>query len=265
MSARQLIVLVIAAIAAIGALLLIRGMSSGEETAAKGETIPGEQVLVAARDIPQGAALQPSDFNARLFPQDSINPQFVRAAQQQDYVGAVTRRPFITGEPIIMGAVIQPADRGLMAAQLPAGYRAVAIKIDAETAAGGYIHPNDRVDVILTTRRENAGGDPQVRTDVVLADVRVLALDDIVQPQSTTEGPERIEANVAVLELSAADARVLAQAEAMGDVSLSLRGVESETADMNAPSAQRGRGALDQAQDVVRVHSFGTVSDGASR
>jgi pilus assembly protein CpaB len=265
MSPRQWIVLIVAGIAALGALLLIRGMSTGEEKAATTEAIPGEQVLVASRDIPQGAALLPSDFNARLFPQDSINPQFVRAAQQQDYVGAVTRRAFITGEPIIQGSVIQPEGRGFLAAQLPPGYRAVAVKIDSETAVGGYIQPNDRVDVILTTRRDNAAGDPQVRTAIVLADVRVLALDESVETQSSGDAPERIEAGVAVLELSAADARILAAAEAMGDVTLSLRGVEAEAADVNAPSAQRGRDGLDQAQDVVRVHSFGTVSDGASR
>ena len=81
MSARQLIVLVVAAIAAVGALLLIRGMGArqAEQPAAEAEQIAGEQVLVAARDVPQGAALTPSDLAVALFPQSSVSPSFVRA------------------------------------------------------------------------------------------------------------------------------------------------------------------------------------------
>ena len=95
MSARQLIVLAVAAIAAIGALLIIRGMGGQRAEPASAQTIEsiaGEQVLVVTRDIPQGAALVPSDLAVRLFPQESVAPQFVRVSQQPaalaEYVGA---------------------------------------------------------------------------------------------------------------------------------------------------------------------------------
>jgi pilus assembly protein CpaB len=126
MSARQLIVLAIAAIAAIGALFLIRGMSANRAAPTAVEApIAGEQVLVAARNIPQGAALAPGDIAVRLFPQESVTSNFVRVSQQPsaqaEYVGAVTRRAFAAGEPITLNSVVQPEGRGFMAAQLEPG------------------------------------------------------------------------------------------------------------------------------------------------
>jgi pilus assembly protein CpaB len=138
MSARQLIVLVIAGIAAVAALLLIRGMGARNEAPQEeAEQISGEQILVAARDVPQGAALTPSDLAVALFPDRSVGASFVRLSQQPsaqaDFVGGVTRRAFAQGEPITMGAVVQPEGRGFLAAQLAPGYRAVAVEIDRNT------------------------------------------------------------------------------------------------------------------------------------
>ncbi|MGE0740570.1 MAG: Flp pilus assembly protein CpaB [Hyphomonadaceae bacterium] len=266
MSARQLIVLVIAAVAAIGALLLIRGMgSTAENTSAEAvEPIAGEQVLVAARDVPQGAALTPSDVAVALFPESSLAPSFIRLSQspsaQADFVGAVTRRAFAQGEPITLGSVVQPEGRGFLAAQLEPGFRAVALEIDAATAAGGFIQPNDRVDVIMTQKSQGEGGGEQIRSEIVLQDIRVLALGETTETQDEGEAPQRIEASVAVLELSQADARTLALADEMGDISLALRGVQVETVGMRGQS--RGNAGLSQQNGSVRVHAFGSVSGG---
>lgn len=262
MSARQLIVLVIAAIAAVGALLLIRGLGSNRaETAEATAPVIGEQVLIAARDIGQGAALTPSDIAIAAFPEQSISPAFVRLSAQPsaqaEYVGAVTRRAFARGEPITANSVVQPEGRGFMAAQLPPGFRAVAVEIERQTAAGGFIQPNDRVDVIVTHRVEE-GAQRQVRSEVVLQDVRVLAIGDKTATQTAGEAPEVIEAQVAVLEVSAADARALAMAVELGDVSLALRGVQAETVGMGQASGGAG-----QSSGAVRVHAFGAVAGGS--
>lgn len=265
MSARQLIVLVIAGIAAVAALLLIRGMGSREEAPAEeAEQISGEQILVAARDVPQGAALTPSDLAVALFPQRSVAPSFVRLSAQPsaqaDFVGAVTRRSFAQGEPITSGALVQPDGRGFMAAQLPPGYRAVAIEIEEQSAAGGFIQPNDHVDVIVTTRIQNReSGSEQVNSNIILEDVRVLALGDTTQTQTTGEAPQAIDAGVAVLELTAEDARTLALADELGGISLALRGVQVETVGMRGTSRSRGIG---QQSGAVLIHQYGAVSGG---
>ncbi len=266
MSARQLIVLVIAAIAAIGALFLIRGMGARNDAPSEAEaaTIAGEQVLVVARDVPQGAALTPSDLAVVLFPNDSIAPSFIRLSNQPsaqaDLVGAVTRRPFAQGEPITVGSVVQPDGRGFMAAQLAPGFRAVSIEIESQTAAGGYIQVNDRVDIIVTYTVENReGGGDQINSDIVLQDVRVLALGETTQPQTSGENPTVVQAGYAVLELSQEDARVLALADEMGEIDLALRGVQVDTVGMQTSNGRRpGQGS-----GSVRVHAFGTVSGGS--
>jgi pilus assembly protein CpaB len=229
-------------------------------------TIAGEQVLVAARDVAQGAALTPSDLAVVLFPTDSVAPSFVRLSQQPsaqaDLVGAVTRRSFAQGEPITLGAVVQPEGRGFMAAQLEPGYRAVAIEIDSNTAAGGFIQPNDHVDVIVTTRVQGGegGSGEQVNSNIVLEDVRVLALGESTATQTAGEAPAVIDASVAVLELSQEDARTLALADELGNLSLALRGVQVETVGMRASSSGRG---VSQQSGAVRIHQFGAVSGGS--
>ncbi|MEZ6022538.1 MAG: Flp pilus assembly protein CpaB [Hyphomonadaceae bacterium] len=263
MSARQLIVLAVAALAAIAALFVIRGMGGNSDApAAEAEQpIAGEQVLIAARDVQQGAALTPSDLAVAIFPEQSVHESFVRVSQQPsaqaDFVGAVTRRAFAAGEPITTGSVVQPEGRGFMAAQLQPGYRAVAIEVSAETAAGGFIQPNDHVDVIMTQTIDSNQGD-EVRSNIVLEDIRVLALGETTQTQASGEEPQVIQAGVAVLELTAEDARTLALADELGDVSLALRGVQVETVGMRAPS----NGGLSQAGGAVRVHAYGTVTGG---
>lgn len=263
MSARQLIVLVIAAVAAVGALFLIRGLGARNATPTVEAATPvdGEQVLVAARDVGQGAALKPGDLAVALFPRGSISPSFVQISRQPsaqaDFVGAVTRRAFVQGEPITVNSVVQPEGRGFLAAQLAPGYRAVAIEIASETAVGGYIQPNDRVDVIMT-RKFDEGPRERVESQIVLQDVRVLALGDKTNTQTSGEAPEIIDAEVAVLELSAEDARVLALADEMGDITLALRGVEADTVGM----VGRANPGVGQSSGGVRVHAYGVVSGG---
>ena len=262
MSARQLIVLAFAAIAAIVALVVIRGMGSrSAEPTAQAAPIAGEQVLVVARDVPQGAALTPSDLAVVTFPEEAVTPAFIRISQmpsaQTDFVGAVTRRAFAQGEPIVLNSVLQPEGRGFMAAILEPGYRAVAVEIAPEAAAGGFIQPNDRVDVIVTHEVEGEGGGEQIRSEIVLQDVRVLAIGDQTQTQTSGEAPAVLNASTAVLELTAEDARVLQMGREMGEVSLALRGVQAETVGLG----QSGRGVTQQS-GAVRIHAFGSVSGG---
>jgi pilus assembly protein CpaB len=262
MSARQLIVLALAALAAIGALFLIRAMGSREEPQVAAP-IEGEQILVASRDIPQGAALAPSDFRVVTMPESSVAPIFIsitkQPSAQADYVGAVTRRPISQGEPITTTAVIQPDGRGFMAAILEPGYRAVATEIDSTTAAGGFIQPNDRVDVIATYAVRGSGGSEEQRSETIIRDVRVLAIGDATQPQVAGDAPMRLDANVAVLELDTEAARILAMAQEMGEIDLALRGVQAETVGLN-----RGDASMGGPSGSVRVHGFGSV-EGANQ
>jgi pilus assembly protein CpaB len=200
-----------------------------------------------------------------LFPDSSVSPSFIRLSAQPsaqaEMVGAVTRRSFVQGEPITTVGVIQPEGRGFLAAQLEPGYRAVAIEVERETIVGGYIQPNDNVDVIVTSRMRNSeGGGDQVTSTIVLENIRVLALGDRTQTQTTGQQPEVIEANVAVLAMTAEEARTLAMAEELGTITLALRGVQLETVGMTAPRSRAE--ALSQNSRSVRIHAYGRVVGG---
>lgn len=268
MSPRQLIVLAVAFIAAIGALVVIRGMNASpperEEVAAP---IEGQQVLVVTRDVQQGASLTGGDLAWRLFPDASVGQQFIRQSQSPDapadLQGAVALRNFVAGEPVTEGTLVVPGDRGMFAAMVAPGYRAVSIEIDPENAAGGFIQPNDRVDVLSTVKIEvegASGSDEQARTVVVLADVRVLSIGGSVTRTANAEGPQASNDSVAVLELSPQDARILEAADSQGAISLALRGVAADLANMRVPSAAPGGASqTDGTGGGILVHAFGRV------
>lgn len=267
MSARQLIIIAVALIAAMGALFVIRGMSASQDApqAAQEAPIHGKHVLVYAHDVAQGSKLSSDDLAWRLFPDESVGAQFVKQEQTPDAVtqmtGGVTRRSAIAGEPVIASQIVMPDGRGFMAATLRPGYRAVSIEIETENAASGFIQPNDHVDVLVTrTSNEGEGAGAQAR--VVLEDVRVLALDEHTAPQNEGDAPSRVTASTALLELSQQDTVLLAAADRGGDISLALRPVEAETAGMRVPSAAPRGGAQSGAGGIL-IHAFGTA--GASR
>jgi pilus assembly protein CpaB len=272
MSVRQIIVLVVALIAAIGALIMVRGLGRKPESAQTTVAVSGPRVLVAAKDVALGVALQPSDLEWRLWTATALSPNFIEETEDpkalENYSGAVARMGLVAGEPIMEGRVVKPGAQGFMAAIVTPGYRAVSVPISEETAAGGFILPNDRVDVILTrkvTIAAGGGGDSteEVRSGIVLQDVRVLAIDKTFKADPAATEPTPIEGSVALLELSPRDSELLAMADEMGELALALRPVMPASATDKTGSQRRSTTALEQntTRNQVRVHAFGSASD----
>jgi len=111
-----------------------------------------------------------------------------------------------------------------MAAILPQGYRAVSTEISPETGAGGFILPNDRVDVLLTKRDKNPdgkGADVPV-SEVILSNIRVLAID---QAPKEKEGSSALVGRTVTLELKPEQTETLARSRQSGTLSLALRSI----------------------------------------
>lgn len=140
--------------------------------------------------------------------------------------GSIARAPFIAGEPIREQKLVKANGSGFMAAILPTGMRAVSTEISAETGAGGFILPNDRVDVILSKREKPQNPDAPatdlVTSQVILSNVRVLAID---QAPKEKEGQNAVLGKTATLEVTPDDAEILARARQSGTLSLSLRSI----------------------------------------
>ncbi len=234
MNPARIIVLVIAAIAALGVAFLVRNMTAG---APQGETVKtAEQapkttinVLVARKDIAIGKRVTPDDMGWQEWPQEALNPAFLTQEKQpkalESFAGAVARVNLAKGEPVTGRKLVNPGEAGFMAAVLAPGMRAVSFPISVETGAGGFILPNDRVDILLTEEIEvRDGGEMKGSHDArtILENVRVLAID-----QSYKQGKDEqiVIGSTATVELNRKDAELLAFAEASGNLSLALRSV----------------------------------------
>lgn len=171
-----------------------------------------------------------------------------------DYIGAVVREPILAGEPLVARKVVRAGDSGYMAAYLEPGMRAMAISVTVETAAGGFILPGDRVDVLLTREiKSNApdAGGPRYATATVMRNVKVLAID---QSTRAAEDEQAVVGATATLAVTGQDAEILALARSEGDLSLVLRSyADTAGPSGHVPGMMRGPAAAGGGS-TVRVY-----------
>jgi pilus assembly protein CpaB len=241
MKRARVIVLAIAFTAALGAAWVAKRVVSGPrqvETVEK--TVGATDVLVAANDINLGDSVRADDLKWQQWPVEGITPGLITRGAQPDaptsLSGAVARAPFIAGEPIKEQKLIKVSEGGVMAAILPSGMRAISTPIREETAAGGFILPNDRVDVILSHKIQ-VGSKEEPVSEAILRNIRVLAIGQEIENK---DGEKVATGKTATLELTPPQAEILALAQSMGDISLSLRSLADATPGQSEPAAKIG-------------------------
>jgi pilus assembly protein CpaB len=182
------------------------------------------EVLVAKSDLTRGQVIESSNIGWQTWPKDAANSNFIKESDQPnaiaDFVGAIVRVSMPAGDPVRSPDVVRAKGSGFMAAILPKGMRAAAIDISAETGAGGFILPDDHVDVLLTHRDRSAPGTDKFVSDTILRNVRVLAVDQTIDEKDKTKVAL---GRTATLELTEAQAETLAQSHQLGTISLTLR------------------------------------------
>jgi pilus assembly protein CpaB len=188
-------------------------------------------ILVAKSDIGLGQSVKPDDLQWQTWPAATASSSFISRASKADAIkeitGSIARAPFIAGEPIREQKLVRADGSGFMAAILPAGYRAISTEISPETGAGGFILPNDRVDVILTKRDKGPAGPDLPNAEVILSNIRVLAID---QAPKEKDGSSSLVGRTVTLELKPEQAETLARSRQSGTLTLALRSI----ADVNA-------------------------------
>jgi pilus assembly protein CpaB len=190
------------------------------------QQLPTVDVLVAKSDIGLGKTVTADDLLWQLWPATTASGSFLRRSERPDaaveIAGSIARSPFIAGEPIREPKLVKANGSGFMAAVLPTGMRAVSTEISPETGAGGFILPNDRVDVILSRREKSSGSGDIVRSEVILRSVRVLAIDQVPKEK---DGQNSVVGKTATLELKPEQAETLARSRQIGTLSLALRSI----------------------------------------
>ena len=252
MGAVRIGIIALAALAAILLAFMVRGMIAPKKPVPVAASVaapppkPMAQVLVAKRDLPVGTRLTAMDLAWQPWPMDALNPNFVtdgaaptpppqgaekvakkaaRATQDlvmasgpmQAFEGAMVKDAVARGEPITSRKVLRAGDSNYMAVVLLPGMRAMSVPINAETAAGGFILPGDRVDVLQSRPSPEGKG---FNTETLMRNLRVLAIDQ--KPEAEKDARARVGA-VAVLEVPAADTPILARGKAQGEMQLVLR------------------------------------------
>jgi pilus assembly protein CpaB len=224
MKRARVIVLAIALVAALGAAWIAERIVSAPRKVQQVErTVGAVDVLVAAKDINLGDSVGADDLKWQQWPSEGLATGLISKANDPDaptkLSGAIARAPFIAGEPIKEQKLIKVSEGGVMAAILPSGMRAISTPIREETAAGGFILPNDRVDVILS-HKMRVGNQEQPVSEAVLRNVRVLAIGQTLEQK----GDDKVATGkTATLELTPRQTETLALAQSMGEISLSLR------------------------------------------
>ena len=219
------------------------------------------QVLIAARNIGVGQRLTQSLVSWQDWPDGAVRPEYITSDVIPDaptqMIGTVARFEIFAGEPIREAKLVR-SDQGYMSAVLQKGMRAVSVAVTSVSGAGGYIVPNDRVDIVRTTRSTTGAG-----TQTILANIKVLAIGkrlgeagdsagnpDPEDPQSQIFGDE----DVATLELNPGQAETIIGAASEGKLTLVLRSV----ADF-APSENDG--FMQASNQPIRLIRFGVETN----
>jgi pilus assembly protein CpaB len=224
MDRSRIIVLAVAAVAAGAVALLARSLLGGgtpQTVAAPAPQVVMSEVLVAVGNLTPGAQLTAANVRWQDWPKTSVDPSFITQTTVPDInnfvKGTVVRAPMMAGEPLAVTKIVHGDASGYLAAQLMPGMRAVSVTISADTGAGGFILPNDRVDILCTQPQGTEAH--KFRTQTVLKDVRVLAVDQTYDSKDS----KTVVGRTATIELTPEQVELLERTKASGTLSLSLR------------------------------------------
>lgn len=232
MAASRLVILGVAVLAAAGAGYVAKRMMVPPEPQVVVEQQPATpavettDVLVVKGDVPMGAQLG-NRLEWLAWPSSGVDANFITRDDEADavekYRGSIARVSLYSGDPVRKSRLIGEG-QSFMSSILPHGHRAVAVQISADTSAGGFILPNDHVDVIMTRRSDTATSTSGFVTETILKNIRVLAIDQAIQEDE--EGRRVKVGETATLELTPQQAEIMTVAQQLADrLTLSLRAV----------------------------------------
>lgn len=255
----QLILIVVALVAAAGAGFMVMKMSNKPaqivENIVEAPSTPVKQVLIATEEIPMGTELTAQRLQWLEWPENGVREGFILQENDpealQKYALTIARISFLAGEPIREEKIVR-SDSGYLSAILPAGKRAVAVRVEAETSAGGFILPNDYVDVIMSFQNDKE----EWITETILENVRVLAIDQVIEEQN---GEKAKVGNTATLELTPEQTQIVSVSGRMSGnrLMLALRSVEDSGSGETAGASHLLSGENRRKRGSVRLIRFG--------
>jgi pilus assembly protein CpaB len=285
MDGRKIILLVgaliVAALTAVMARSLFSGSAAPVADAQVAPPVPtGPKVMVATKALPVGTIIGPDAVKFQPWPKELIENAYFVEGQNFDpkaVMGTVVRFAIPAGQPVSQGSLVKPGDRGFLAAALGAGMRAVTVPVNAQSSVAGFVFPGDRVDLILTQSVEGGGDGPALKaSETVLRNLRVLATDQKANKETDDKGNTVVNTfSTVTLEATPSIAEKIAVAQEVGNLSLSLRSIADNAADLEEaiasgavdvpegsdPAAEKAMIARVAARPIEGKASFSTGAD----
>ena len=227
--------LVIAVVTAVMAKNMFAG--AGAQQAAAAVVPVGPKVLVAKKALPVGTIIDADSFTFQPWPKELMQSAYYVDGQPdgdpKKLLGTVVRFPITAGQPVTRGSLVGPQDRGFLAAALGPGMRAITVPVNVSTGVAGFVFPGDHVDVVLTQQVEGGGDGPALKvSETIIRNVRVLATDQRISEKDKDGKTEVKTFSNVTFEVTPRIAEKLAVAQSMGTLSLSLRSLADNTADL---------------------------------
>ncbi len=240
MDVKKLALLVGALVIAVVTAIMAKNMFAGagaQQAAAAPVVAVGPKVLVAKKALPAGTIIDPDSFTYQPWPKELMQSAYYVVGSTdgdpKSLLGTVVRYPITAGQPVTRGSLVGPQDRGFLAAALGAGMRAITVPVNASAGVAGFVFPGDHIDFVLTQQVEGGGEGPALKvSETIIRNVRVLATDQRITDKDK-DGKIEVKtfANV-TLEVTPRIAEKIAVAQSLGTLSLSLRSIADNGADL---------------------------------
>jgi pilus assembly protein CpaB len=240
MDKKKIILLVGALVIALGTAFLARSLFVGASApqavanVAEVDVEEGDRVLVANRALPVGTIITPDAFSFQPWPKELIQQAYFleETTNGEALLGTVVRNPITAGQPVTQGSLVKPGDRGFLAAALGAGMRAVTVPVSERTGVAGFVFPGDRIDLVLTQSVKGEDGPDLKASETIIRNLRVLATGQRTNSQDSEGNQVVSKFNTVTVEVTPKIGEKIAVAQTIGVLSLSLRSIADNEAEL---------------------------------
>ena len=245
MKFRDIIGLVIALLLAIGVALLTRIFLTKEKKSVQEVVIQKKveltKVLVAARPLLEGTRIMPGDLVWQEWPEKAVNSSYITegTVDIESFIGNIVRFHLNKDEPVLIEDIVKQGEKGVLAALITPGKRAISIDITAQGASSGLISPGDSVDIILSKAATATAGNQLGESITVVKNVKVLAMDF---ETASVQGKPQSTPHVATIEVTPKEAETVTAAAKEGTLSMSLRSLALDSQPNGTKTAIDGSG-----------------------
>jgi len=226
--------LVIAVVTAVMAKNMFAGAGAQQASAAPAVPV-GPKVLVAKKALPVGTIIDADSFSFQPWPKELMQGAYYIETQpdSKNLAGTVVRYAITAGQPVTRGSLVGPEDRGFLAAALGPGMRAVTVHVSTTSGVAGFVFPGDHVDLVLTQTVSGGGDGPALKvSETIVRNIRVLATDQRTTDKDKDGKTVVKTASNVTFEVTPKIAEKIAVAESLGSLSLSLRSIADNTAEL---------------------------------